>query len=153
MTKPNWELYQILQEMTANGQVTTSEGYTIPIDLDAAHRKGLQLAFNPPAEVSWRLVLKSVIIDSLRKYKREVLFDPDFVQSEVDLEDQLVVRSEVDRLIEAWDARKRGKNKYKRIGLVEAVQYQNDGDDKKYNAIKNRLHRFRTRLQREDEDE
>ena len=153
MTKPNWELYQTLQEMTANGQVTTSEGYTIPIDLEVAHRKGLQLALNPPASVSWRLVLKSVVIDSLRKYKREVLFDPEFVQSEVDLEDQVVLRTEVDRLIEAWNTRRKGQNRYPRVGLVEAVQYQSDGDDRKYNAIKNRLHRFRTRLQREDDDE
>lgn len=152
MTKPNWDLYQTLQEMTANGQVTTSEGYTIPIDLDAAHRKGLQLAFDPPESVSWRLVLRSVIVDSLRKYKREVLLEPEFVESRVKLEDQMIVRTEVDRLIEEWENRRKGHNKYKQVSLVEAVQYQSEGDEREYNAIKNRLHRFRSKLQREGGD-
>lgn len=150
--EPRWDYYQKLQELTEGGQIVTASGYAIPIDLAIVHRKGLQLAFNPPETVSWSLVMKSILVDSLRKYKREVKFSPDLAVADLDLENRVVLKTEVDRLIEQWNERRANRKSepvYDDLDLMEAINYEGGKHPKKDNAIRNRLYRFRQKLRKE----
>ena len=144
MTNLDWTPYAVLQELTEGGQVHTNSGGAVPIDLASVHLRGLELVRNPPEEINWYYVLRSIIVDSLRKYKREVMWEEQ--EDSVDIENLISTRDEIDRLISEWNRRATRTTKYGPIDLGEAVEYETTGHVKKDNAIRNRLYRFRKAL-------
>jgi predicted nucleic acid-binding Zn-ribbon protein len=140
----SWLPFYVLQKLTDG---------IVEIDQAIAYTVGLNLCKRPADKILWSLVIRNLIVSSVRKQRREVhILDAGYdTESLENLELDVLMRDYIKMLSDKWDA-DASKRKYN-PSLADAANMSwpgNDSSDEErqmYKAVKEQLRRFRNSIE------